>query len=66
MASQTRMMCTRVALAATLMIGVPSVSSAQEEGTEFGPQISTAPPTGVVRRRNEGEMSTRPLPERKT
>jgi hypothetical protein len=44
------------------MIGVPSVSSAQEEGSEFGPQISTAPPTGVVRRRNEGEIEYTPAP----
>jgi len=44
------------------MIGVPSVSSAQDEGSEFGPQISTAPPTAVVRRRNEGEIEYRPAP----
>src|SRR5687768_3422117 len=63
MASQTRMMCTRVAFVATLMIGVPSLSSAQEEeGSEFGPQISTAPPTAVVRRRNEGEIEYTPAP----
>jgi hypothetical protein len=55
------MMCTGVAIVATL-IGVPSVSSAQEDGSEFGPQISTAPPTGVVRRRNEGEIEYTPAP----
>ena len=44
------------------MIGVPSLSSAQEEGSEFGPQISTAPPTGVVRRRNEGQIEYTPAP----
>ncbi len=62
MGSQEKMMCTRVALIATFMIGVPSLSSAQDEGTEFGPQISTAPPTAVVRRRNEGEIEYRPAP----
>ena len=50
MASQTRMMCSGVAIAATLMIGVPSVSSAQDDGAEFGPQFTTAPPTGAGRR----------------
>jgi hypothetical protein len=45
------MMCASVALAATLLIGVPSMSSAQDdEGSEFGPQITTAPPTGAGRR----------------
>jgi hypothetical protein len=39
-----------VAIAAALMIGVPSVSTAQDENSEFGPQISTAPPTGAGRR----------------
>ena len=59
MASQTRMMCTRVAIVATLMIGVPSVSSAQEESSEFGPQITTAPPTGAGRRgAGEGDAYT--------
>jgi hypothetical protein len=63
MTSRTRMMCSGVAVAATLMIGVPSVASAQEEeGSEFGPQISTAPPTAVVRRRNEGEIEYTPAP----
>jgi hypothetical protein len=50
MTSRTRLMCSSVAVAATLMIGVPSVSSAQDEGSEFGPQFSTAPPTGEGRR----------------
>ena len=41
------------------MIGVPSLSSAQEEGSEFGPQITTAPPTGEGRRgAGEGEAYT--------
>ena len=63
MASRTRMMCSGVAIAATLMIGVPSVSSAQEEGSEFGPQISTAPPTGAGRRgAGEGEIEYTPAP----
>src|SRR6185436_5243806 len=55
MAFRTRMMCSSVAVAATLMIGAPSLSSAQDEGSEFGPQISTAPPTGAQRRRRRGE-----------
>jgi len=50
MASRIRMTCSSVAVVATLMIGVPSVSSAQDEGSEFGPQYSTAPPTGAGRR----------------
>ena len=41
------------------MIGVPSVSSAQEEGSEFGPQVTTAPPTGAGRRgAGEGDAYT--------
>jgi hypothetical protein len=57
------MMCTGVAIVATLTIGVPFLSSAQEEeSSEFGPQISTAPPTAVVRRRNEGEIEYTPAP----
>src|SRR6188472_2137882 len=54
MGSQTRMMCTGVAVAATLMIGVPSVSSAQDEASEFGPQYTTAAPTGAGRRGGGG------------
>src|SRR5688572_31978038 len=50
MASQTRMLCTSVAIVAALMIGVPSASSAQDEDSEFGPQITTAPPTSAGRR----------------
>src|SRR5262245_23677899 len=50
MTSRTRMLCGSVAVVATLMIGVPSVSSAQDEGSEFGPQFSTAPPTSAGRR----------------
>jgi hypothetical protein len=65
MASQTRMMCTRVAIVATLMIGVPSLSSAQEEGSEFGPQITTAPPTGEGRRGAGGGAEYTPEPEAK-
>jgi hypothetical protein len=57
------MLCTSVAIAATLMIGVPSVSSAQEEGSEFGPQITTAPSTGAQRRRaGENEAEYTPAP----
>ena len=62
MGSREKMMCTRVALVATFMIGVPSLSSPQEDGSEFGPQIGTAPPTAFVRRRNEGEIEYRPAP----
>ena len=62
MASQTRMMCSGVAIAATLMIGVPSQSSAQEEGSEFGPQITTAPPTGAGRRGAGGGDAYTPAP----
>ena len=63
MASQKRMMCTRVAIVATLMIGVPSLSSAQEENSEFGAQITTAPPTGAGRRRaGEGDAEYTPAP----
>ena len=50
MALRTRMMCSGVAIAATLTIGVPSVASAQDDGAEFGPQFTTAPPTGQGRR----------------
>jgi hypothetical protein len=53
------MMCSGAAIAATLMIGVPSLSSAQEEGSEFGPQITTAPPTSAGRRgAGEGDTYT--------
>ncbi len=59
MTSQTRTMCTSVAIVATLMIGVPSVSSAQDDGAEFGPQITTAPPTSAGRRgAGEGDEYT--------
>jgi len=58
MTSRTRMMCSSVAAVATLMIGVPSVSSAQD-GAEFGPQFTTAPPTGEGRRgAGEGDAYT--------
>ena len=50
MALQKRMMWTGVATVAALMLGAPSVSSAQDEDSEFGPQITTAPPTGAGRR----------------
>jgi hypothetical protein len=57
------MMCTSVGIAATLMIGVPSVSSAQEEGSKFGPQVTTALPTGAQRRRaGENEAEYTPAP----
>src|SRR5688500_11674746 len=49
MASRTRMMCSSVAVVATLMIGVPAVSSAQEESSEGAPQVFTAPPTSAGR-----------------
>src|SRR6187549_2370071 len=54
MAFRTRTMCSSVAVAATLMIGVPSVSSAQDEASEFGPQYTTAAPTGAGRRGGGG------------
>jgi hypothetical protein len=64
MASRERTMCTRVAIAATLMIGLPSLSSAQDEpGSEFGVQITTARPTGEQGRRageREGEYTPAP------
>ncbi|MET0164029.1 MAG: hypothetical protein ABW318_03365, partial [Vicinamibacterales bacterium] len=43
------MASTRVAIVVALMIGVPSLSSAQE--SEFGAQITAAPPTGAQGRR---------------
>ena len=43
------MASTRVAIVAALMIGVPSVSSAQS--SDFGAQITAAPPTGAQGRR---------------
>jgi hypothetical protein len=55
-------MCSGVALAATLMIGVPSVSNAQDEGSEFGPQFTTAPPTGAGRRGPGGGDAYTPAP----
>src|SRR5688572_13015084 len=61
MASQKRMMCTHVAIVATLMISVPSLSSAQDDqstGREFGAQITAAPPTGVTRPRGGGSEYT--------
>ena len=52
MASRKRMMWTHVALVATLMISAPSLSGGQEDqSSEFGPQISAAPPTGAQGRR---------------
>lgn len=59
------MMCSSVVVVATLMIGVQSVSNAQDEGSEFGPQITTAPPTGAGRRgEGEGDAYT-PAPSAK-
>src|SRR6185503_10921520 len=58
MTSRTKIMCGSVALAATLMIGVPSVSSAQDDGSEFGPQITTAPPSSARGRRRGEEAPT--------
>jgi hypothetical protein len=63
MASQQRMMCTHVAIVATLMISVPSLSGAQDDQSsapEFGAQISAARPTGAQGRRageNEAEYT---------
>ena len=63
MASQKRMMCTHVAIVATLMISVPSLSSAQDDQSsapEFGAHISAARPTGAQGRRageNEAEYT---------
>ena len=58
MTSRTKLICGSVALVATLMIGVPSVSSAQDDGAEFGPQISTAPPSSARGRRRGEEAPT--------
>jgi len=61
MAAQKRMMCTHVAIVATLMISVPSLSGAQDDqstGREFGAQITAAPPTGVARPRGGGSEYT--------
>ena len=61
MAAHKRMMCTHVAIVATLMISVPSLSSAQDDqstGREFGAQITAAPPTGVARPRGGGSEYT--------
>src|SRR4249919_2238318 len=64
MASRKRMMWTRVAIVATLIISVPSLSSAQEEQSSApaaGARISAAPPTGAqARRRGEGEPEYTP------
>ena len=63
MASRKRMMWTRAAIVATLMISVPSLSSAQEDqssASEFGAQITAARPTGEQGRRageNEAEYT---------
>jgi hypothetical protein len=59
------MMRTRVAIVATLMIGVPSLSGAQETGAEFGSvEISTALPSGEQgRRRGESEAEYTPAPD---
>jgi hypothetical protein len=64
MAFQKRMMCTRVALVATLMISAPSLSGAQEDqSSEFGAQISAARPTGEQGRRGgENEPEYTPAP----
>jgi hypothetical protein len=56
------MTCTSIAIAATLVIGVPSLSSAQDEGSEFGPVFSTAPPTGAGRRGPGGGDAYTPAP----
>jgi hypothetical protein len=46
------MMRTHAAIVATLMISAPSLSGGQEDqSSEFGPQISAAPPTGAQGRR---------------
>ena len=44
------MASTRVAIVAALLIGLPSLSSAQDQ-EPFGPQITAAPPTGAQGRR---------------
>src|SRR5512145_2367632 len=62
MAYRTRITCSSVAVVATLMIGVPSLSSAQDEGSEFGPQITTAPSTGAGRRGPGGGDAYTPAP----
>jgi hypothetical protein len=59
MASRT--MCMGVAAVATLVIGLPYVSGAQEQD-EFGPVYSTAPPTGVGPRGLGGGAEYTPEP----
>ena len=56
------MICSGVAFVATLLLGMPSVSSAQDEESEFGPQFSTAPPTGAGRRGAGGGDAYTPAP----
>jgi hypothetical protein len=58
----------RVAIVATLMIGVPSLASAQGRSAApaAGAQISAAPPTGAQgRRRGEGEPEYTPAADAK-
>jgi hypothetical protein len=64
MASRKRMMWTPVAIFATLMISVPSLSSAQETAAEFGNvEISAAPSSGEQgRRRGEDDAEYTPAP----
>ncbi len=61
MASRTRTVCTSVAAVATLVVGLPCVSGAQEQD-EFGPVYSTAPPTGEGRRGLGGGAEYTPEP----
>jgi hypothetical protein len=62
MATRKRMMWTGVAIVAPLMIGVPFVSSAQDD-TEFGVQVSAALPTSANgRRRGETDAEFTPAP----
>jgi hypothetical protein len=68
MASRKRTMCRRVAIVAALMIGVPSLSSAQgpSAAPATGAQISAALPTGAqARRRAEGEPEYTPAADAK-
>ena len=64
MAGRKKMTWTRVGIIATLMIGVPSLSGAQETGVEFANvEISAALPSGEQgRRRGESEAEYTPAP----
>src|ERR1044072_6125310 len=69
MASRKNVMSTRIAVVATLMLGVPSLSNGQEEqaaAPAVGARISTAKPCGAQgRRRAQGEPEYTPAADAK-